>query len=263
MSSVDLDPGRRRAMRAPVRPLRRAVLALALAAIPAVTTAQPSSGWTFEVTPYLWAAGIGGDASLGGLPPVSASRSFSDLLDSLRIGAMGAFEARSGRFGVLLDAFYVRLENAFATPGTALGPIDGRVDQRLLSAAAAWRVHDVGSTVDLLAGVRRTDQRTELEATPGVLPGGARSDSLGWTDAIVGVRARVPFVAGWTAIGYLDAGGAGSSTTWQTIVGAERALGDRWSVKFGYRHLQSDYERGATRFSMTTRGLFAGAGYRF
>lgn len=241
----------------------RTLIGLAIAAMPVVTTAQPVAGWTFEVTPYLWAAGIGGDASLAGLPPVSASSSFRDLLDSLSLGAMGAIEARSGRFGVLADAFYVRLEDSFATPRPAVGPIDGRVDQWLLSAAASWRVHEAAATVDLLAGVRRTDQRLVLEAAPGVLPGATRSASLGWTDAIVGARVRVPLAADWTGMAYVDAGGGSSSTTWQAILGLERRLSDRWAVKVGYRHLGSDYERDAARFSMRTRGAFVGAGYRF
>lgn len=263
MSPIADETRRRRTPRGAAARVRRAALGIAVAAAPALAAAQPSAGWTFEVTPYLWAAGIGGDVILGGLPPVSASRSFSDLLDSLKLGAMGTFEARSGRVGVLLDAFYVRLEQTFATPGPGLGAIDGRVDQRLLSATVTWRVLDAPASVDLLAGVRRSDQRLELEATPGVLPGGARSKDLGWTDAIVGARARVPLDADWTGIAYLDAGGAGSSATWQGILGLERGLSERWRVKVGYRHLWSDYERGANRFSTTTRGAFLGAGYRF
>jgi len=243
--------------------LHRATIGLAFAALPAVTAAQSSPAWTFELTPYLWAAGIGGDASLPGLPPVSVSRSFADILDSLRVGAMAAFEARSGSFGVLLDAFYVRLENAFTTPGPALGSVEGRVDQQLLSAAVSWRVLDAGTRIDLLAGVRRTDQRIALDATPGVLPGGARSESLGWTDGIVGVRAHTSFTADWTGMAYLDVGGSNASTTTQAIVGLERRLSDRWGARFGYRYLRSDYERGASRFTMTTQGVYLGAGYRF
>ncbi len=48
------------------------------AAITAQTLAKLSSGWTFELTPYLWGTGTKDDIQGGGLPRPSVDFAFSD-----------------------------------------------------------------------------------------------------------------------------------------------------------------------------------------
>ena len=71
--------------------LKRAAIRLALLAMlglasPAVAQA---GDWQYELTPYLFAAGMKGDVQSGTLPKVTTDVSFSDILDVLDFGAMG------------------------------------------------------------------------------------------------------------------------------------------------------------------------------
>ena len=56
---------------------------------------EASKNWTFELTPYFWAAELDGDATLRGRTG-PAEASFSDLADKLDIAFMGCLEAWKG-----------------------------------------------------------------------------------------------------------------------------------------------------------------------
>src|SRR5262249_38968961 len=82
--------------------LLRAVL-LALLTASAARDAAPKSadGWTFQVTPYLWLAGIGGSVTAPNGDSASFSAGIGDVLSHLDGGLMLLGEARHGRFGIL------------------------------------------------------------------------------------------------------------------------------------------------------------------
>src|SRR4051794_27569839 len=87
-----------------------AALALALPAAaadpPAGTHAtmesKSSKTWHFEIIPYGWLTGVNGKASAGRFSQ-DFDVSFSDILDNLDIGLMGAVQARSGRWALFAD----------------------------------------------------------------------------------------------------------------------------------------------------------------
>ena len=137
----------------------RAVAAALLLALPAAaaepTAPDPAAdAWEFEAFFYGWGIALNGDLSAG---PVSADIdvSFSEILDDLNLGAMGALEARRGRLVFLVDGLWAALENDVHTgtrtrtlsrlPGDVVvtaGPleVDLKLDQVLLDAKAGWRV---------------------------------------------------------------------------------------------------------------------------
>jgi hypothetical protein len=75
-----------------------AAIGVASGAAQAQATAAPRSGWSFDVTPYIWGAGMDGSVGAGELPTLNVDMSFSDILEHLDAGLMGAFEARKGRW---------------------------------------------------------------------------------------------------------------------------------------------------------------------
>ena len=79
----------------------------------------PSGDWRYEFTPYLWASGMKGDVQAGNLPRTSVDMSFTDILDILDFGIMGAFEARKGRWGLLFDAIYMKVSDPAPKPPTS------------------------------------------------------------------------------------------------------------------------------------------------
>jgi opacity protein-like surface antigen len=225
--------------------------------------AQTSGGWEFEVTPYLWAAGIDGDVQLGRLPKTNVDQSFSDILDQLDIGVMGTFEARKDRWGFLFDAMYIKLSADASTPGPLFDDVEVDVIQQLYQFAGTYRVAEGRSTVDLVGGARYNYVKSEIELDPGILAGRGESRSTDWWDGFVGARVLVPFAGRWSLVGYADIGAGGSDLTWQALAGVNYHFSPAISAKLGYRYLSVDYEESNFLYDMDTSGLYLGVGIRF
>jgi opacity protein-like surface antigen len=261
--AIMVDSGPRRG-RSPFGAARCIAAALAGAA-PLAAHAQGTPGWSFDFTPYLWGARLGGDTSIAGLPtpPAAVEAPFSDIFDHLSAGAMGVFEARHGRWAFIGDAMYIRLEDTFTTDRRTFGDASGKITQQMYAATAAYRVNDAPAAVDVLGGVRYNDIEVGLATTGGLLPPRSADESRGWTDAIVGFRVIAPVARDWSLVGYVDVGGGGSKFTWQAIAGASYAFNDTWAMKFGYRYLKIDYDKDQFLYDMATQGPYIGVGIRF
>lgn len=259
----------------PARVLSVAALTLVLGS-GAQAADDAAAGWQYEVTPYLWASGMTGDVQAGRLPKTSVDMKFSDILEVLDFGLMGAFEARKDRWGVLLDAIYMKVSDSATASRTGPGPIGatatarakGEVEQTMLAAAVAYRVLDDRSPVDLIGGLRYTklDVDAKIDASLFGLTGSVhRSGDKDWVDPYIGVRFQHPFAERWTLVGYADVGGfgAGSDFTWQTALGARYEFSKTVSGQFGYRALSIDYDKGGFLYDMRNEGVYFGVGIRF
>ncbi|HEY7658101.1 MAG TPA: hypothetical protein VH881_14635 [Burkholderiales bacterium] len=267
-------------MKAKKRVLAVTLLAtLALAPAPAqaqTAAAAPGSGWTFDFTPYIWGVAMSGDVQGRTLPTISIDMSFSDILDNLDSGLLGAFEARKGRWGLLFDAIYMKLEGSGTASRTGPGPIgatatanaDLEVAQTMLAAAVAYRVVEGRAPLDVIGGLRYA--KIEADAT---INGSffaqagsvARSAEKNWVDPCIGVRFLQPVAEHWTLVSYLDIGGfgVGSDFTWQALVGANYEHSKTFAAKFGYRYLGVDYDKDGFVYDMGNSGLYLGLGIRF
>lgn len=239
-------------------------------------TAAPGSGWTFDFTPYIWGAGMSGDVQGGALPAIGVDMSFSDILDNLDAGLMGAFEARKGRWGILLDAIYMKLEDSGTASRTGPGPIGAtatasanlELKQTMFAAAVAYRAQEGSAPIDVIGGLRYS--KIEADATingsffaqAGTV---ARSAEKDWVDPYIGVRALYPVANHWTLVSYVDIGGfgVGSDFTWQAVVGANYEFSKTFAAKFGYRYLSVDYDKDGFVYDMANSGLYLGLGIRF
>lgn len=257
--------------------MKRAIVAVLLAsagAAPVFAQSKPD-GWSFEVTPYLFAAGLDGTASVRGVT-ADIDMSFSDIADRLDSGFMALAEARKGAWVFAFDAIYIKLSDEAAE--TWNGPLGNTntatlnigATQYVYQLLAGYRVYDQRAGVDLLGGLRytRLDLSADLAVATGapLLPDGSRSATRreDWTDVVAGVRVIFPFTERWSAVGYLDYGLAGDADkTYQAYAGVNWRLGKSISAKFGYRYLYQDYTNDDFRWDMTTEGLFLGLGVGF
>lgn len=240
-----------------------------IAAVPALAQEEPyPDGWQFEATPYFWAAGLSGWTRVGTqMPTGNVNASFSDVWQNLSAGAMGSFEARKGRWGLIFDAVYVRLSKT-SDPllGGALGTVRLQMTNEIFQGAAAYRVLDSPVTpVDVLAGVRYTYIDQDLSfSESGLLPSGARrSGRTSWTDGIVGIRAAYALSDKWSFVGYADAGAGGTKYSWQVIASANYAISKTFNAKAGYRIISMNYEQPQFLYDMKISGIFIGLGIRF
>ena len=242
----------------------------------AQSSGEQAARWQFELTPYFWAAGMKGDVQAGNLPKTSANIDFSDIWDNLDFGAMGAFEARKGRWGLLFDAIYMKISTSATSSRTGPGPIgatataaaDLKLEQTLLAAAVAYRVSDGPTATDVIGGARysKIDAAANINASLfGQTGVAARSGDKDWVDPYIGVRVQHRVADRWTVVGYVDVGGfgVGSDLTWQALAGVNYDFSKTVSGKLGYRYLDVDYDKGGFLYDMANSGLYLGVGIRF
>jgi hypothetical protein len=74
------------------------------------------SDWEFEVTPYLWAAGLDGNVGIRDRT-ADVDVSFRKLLKHLDGAIMVTGEARHGPWGFGIDLIYVNVSDQSGTPG--------------------------------------------------------------------------------------------------------------------------------------------------
>jgi hypothetical protein len=238
---------------------------LACAAVPAIagSPAGASDGWRFEVTPYLWGAGLKGDVGLGRLPAQGVEASFSDITSMLDAAGMLMVEGRRDRWGFVVDAIYIDLSDSTATPGQGYGDAEVGLTQQMYTAAATWRVRDGKAPVDLVFGTRYNDLALDLELTSGIAQGRGRDGGVDWWDGLVGARVGWGFADHWVLAGYGEISGGGAKISWQAIAGVDWNFSGHLSGRFGYRYMSLDYDSGGVLYDMDMAGPYAGLGIRF
>jgi hypothetical protein len=211
----------------------------------AAPVAAQDSGWSFALSPYLWAPGI--DASVEtAWGTVSVDKSSGDVLSDLDLGFMGVFEARNGRWGLIADLFYAKLSQSRATPlGLLFSRARLETEAKELSGYAAYRViADDAASLDLMAGFRVSSLDVDLSLSPGLLAGRSSGVSETWVDPVIGGRGRVAIGDRWFATAFADVGGFGgdSDLTWQAFASLGYQFDARWSVQGGWRYFLTEKE---------------------
>jgi hypothetical protein len=192
--------------------------------------------------------------------PVSAS--FSDIFERLNFGFMGAFDARKGHFGLLLDTVYTNLSAKNTIGSTS---ILARSDNKLffIDPEAYFRFvrHPRGS-VDALAGFGYWHSGNTLTITP---PAVKFQKSKDWVEPILGARFRLNLSRGLFATFKGDAGGfgAGSQISYQIFAGGGVELKNKYALLAGYRRIYVDLGSNGLLHNYTMDGLALGFGIKF
>jgi opacity protein-like surface antigen len=257
------------------RSCHAAVFGIVLAGL-TVAPARAEDAWQFEITPYVFGAGLRGTTGVG---PVTADvdSSFGDILKHFDSGFMAAAEARKGPWAFAFDGVYFRLKDqatrSWQGPGgigSATGELDATVTQLVYQLAVAYRLEDDSTKFDVIGAGRYTRLDTDLDlvtTTGPPLPGGTRSasGSADWWDPVVGARVLIPFAEHWTFMAYGDVGGfgVGSKITYQAIAGANWEFAKSLTAKFGYRYMYQKYDKNNFLWDMAAHGFYAGLGIAF
>jgi len=245
-----------------------ALLLLGATSAVAQQAPTPQDAWDFIVTPYLWGAGESGTARIGSvIPEQNVDASFSDVWSNLDLGAMGLFEARKDRWGILADVFYVQLSKT-SQPllDGALGSAQLKTDNTLAEVAGAYRAWQGESAwLDVLAGLRYLDLSANITLfSSKLLPQGRQdSGSADWVDGFIGVRARQSFAEKWSLLAYLDIGTGGSKYSYQAIAGIGWSASKTIGIELGYRLLAEDYDTSRLLYDIRTAGPYLGVAITF
>ena len=272
-----------------VMPAAVAVL-LAAGAMSSVQAQQPislgqqeanSSGWTFNIAPYVWMPRLNLTnefnlpPALGGTVSSSTSAGFGDLLSHLNFALMVAADARYERFSLLTDFIYMNVGGTASQVksvnflGQAPTPISTSVQTSvgLNFNAKIWTLAG-GYTLlkgdwgnfDVIAGFRYLGIPVGLDFSLALALTGPRgngatfggngsvSGSTNLWNGIGGFRGRIHF-GGNTALFipyYFDAGAGGSRLTWQIASGLGYHTG--WTdLSLTWRYLSFEQNSGFLR----------------
>ncbi len=239
--------------------------AAALALLLAVPGGARAQEWQFGASSYLWLAGMSGKLKAGPASGAEFDVSFGEIFKNLTFlppPVMLSAEARNGRFAIVTDFIFMKVEQDLDTRGVLFGGGDVSMSSLEWSVAGYYRLLDgERAKIDLGGGFRLWNIRTKAKLDPGQLPGRTATLDELFVDPILSVRALFPFAQGWSATVAGDIGGFGISSklTWQAL-GTVNYQVTSWSeLRLGYRYLAVD----RSKIDMALHGPIVGASFRF
>lgn len=221
-----------------------------------------TNDWSFQITPYLWVAGVEIDASLPDQGGSGAER-FDTRISA---GAMVSAQARYRSAGLFLDSAWLRLHTDAVHPGPAYDSLSLRSDFIHSTAALTYQLPLEGRLqAELLAGARLWYVANEFEAGAGILPGFNADTDKTWVDPMVGASLQYDLGKGWAATvkGLVGGFGASADLAGEAFAGVLWRFSDHWSATLGYRYLREEYDRDNYEFTLDAQGFLLGLGVRF
>lgn len=253
------------------------LLAATCLAVPICSTAQ-ADDWIVLVSPYVWAASMKGNVSVGGVKG-EVDKPFSEIFDHLDSVFMGNIEVTDRNLGFYVDGVHAQTSESHTVSAQN---VDATITQTSIAFGAFYRVyeHALGGlnifgdprtfTVDPSLGGRWTKLKAKVEVDSLNVRG---RKSASWTDPLVGLRVAGDVTERWTLLAQTDF--SAQDTTSKKTLSAQAFLGYRsfifdnpTIVRVGYRILHQDYEtRDFTgnrfKYDMTQRGPVIGFTMRF
>jgi len=245
---------------------------------PPAAPAGPASPWGFNLSTYLWLAGVNGDFSAGPRGR-SIDASFIDIANKssrVPLGFMGRLEAHYEHFGFYVDGNYMDLQfkpvaQRFGDGlNTELGVMDYGFTYRVFGPTAAqmqdWRDKKSPNRLDVYVGARTFWLENSASASgPLGLTNPGFTSSKSFTSPVIGGRFAVDFTANWFAMADANFGGFGAQNVDFTgslmgVLGYKTSFfGVPASVEAGYKALRYNVGHGgAVSANATLNGPFIG-----
>ena len=228
-------------------------------------------GWQHSVDIYVWGAAVGGETNSG----TGVDVSFGDLLDNLEFSAMGAYQARKGKWSVMADVIYLDVSNTVRVDlGGELINVPVEVDTDLTS----WVVHAGGaynfyegekdSMAGLTFGARFLDMSTDIlvafeSRIPELDPEIPISASEGLLDFFAGFHGVVPLGERWYLPWAANIGTGDSDISWAALAGVGYRASHLWNVVLTYRHQAWNFDNTVIIDDLEFSGPMLGAVFHF
>lgn len=229
--------------------------------------ARAQTAWEFQVTPYVWFAGLDGDlGAVPGFPAQSVSLSFGDIWDDLDYAGFLYASARHGPWVIYFDGSIVQATSSETVNGPNVERVE--VESRTSNVALAFGRTVAASDrhrVDAYLGFRAwwLDNEFTVDTTSA---GRVRADSdADWVDPLVGVAGSYALDGPWTLFGRAEVGGfgVGADVEWGLLAGASYAFNDWFALSGGWRYLSVDYDDEGIVYDVDQSGPVLGATFRF
>lgn len=245
---------------------------MVLGLFPAAAIADQAGGdWQHSVDIYVWGAAVGGETNSG----TGVDVSFGDLLDNLEFSAMGAYQARKGKWSVAVDVIYLDVSN---TEKLELGgnfiTVPAEVDIGLTS----WVVHaggaynfyegDGGAMAGLTFGARYLDMSIDIlvafeSRIPGLDPRIPINASEGVLDVFAGLHGVIALGERWYLPWAANVGTGDSDISWAALAGVGYRASSRWNAVLTYRHQAWKFDNTVIIDNLEFSGPMLGAVFHF
>jgi outer membrane protein OmpA-like peptidoglycan-associated protein len=241
--------------------LASATAAMLIASTAATTAQAAEKEWEFEVTPYLWGAGIDADAVVNG-QPVRVDASFSDILDVMEFGGGLLMRAERNHWVLWTQFDYIATSTDKLDNPPENGSLD--VDTTMVTAGFGRNFESSNGrrSVDVLLGARYLSLENTLQfATLGTF-----SRDRSYTDPVIIVRPSFQLSERWRFNPTFSFGSGGDSeTTYELQPQIQFQMSEHAALRFGYRKLYYEIENISTgnSFDGSFQGPFIGIGMTF
>jgi hypothetical protein len=226
---------------------------------PVLSAQAAEDKWKFEITPYLWAAGIEGDVTVNG-QTTDVDVSFSDMLDATN--AVFAFlgVAQYGRLVLWAQVDFLSQDTDEQDDPPANARLELDTTMTTLAVGYQFDGWSKGQTVDVLIGARQL----ALDATLTVNGVGSFRKDTDINDTVLVVRPSFPLSDRWRFNPTLSYGSGDSESTYELQPQFQYQISKNWATRLGYRRLAYDIELDSgNKFDVTFSGLIIGFGGTF
>jgi len=240
-------------------------VALAMGLAAGAVQGQTTEGWSFEVTPLVWYAGLEGDLKVAGRS-ADFEKDASDLLDAAEFGGSVRLGAAYDRFviGALVDYFSLSTDELDEEDQPKGGTVDSKM--LLTEALVGYRLDgwSDGQSFVLGLGVRNLNLETDLESNRGA----TFSDERDITDLMFYVLPSVPLfpsrIDGLRFNPVMGIGAGDSDLAYELFPHLQYEVTDLLAIRFGYRRVGWRFEgAGDNEFNADLAGLILGAGIKY
>ena len=204
---------------------------------------QSAGEWQHSMEIYVWGASVGGRTNSG----TDVDVPFDDLIDNLEFSAMGAYQARKGKWAVMADIIYLDVASTESLELGNLVKVPAEVDAGLTSwvvhAGGAYNFYEGhgGTMAGVTFGARYLDMSTDILVTlEGPISGLDReipiSGSDGVLDITAGLHGAVTFGERWFLPWAANIGTGDSDISWMAHAGIGYRPSPSWNAMLTYRH---------------------------
>ncbi len=252
-----------------VRYLAALLVCLALLVPSVAGAAEPKDhdGWNYRFDVYLWGANLTANLPGQDNSPVP----FYKLLNDLKMGFMGNFDARKDKWVFNVDTIYLDVGDKASDSITLpeLGPVTlrakGDLKGLVMTPTVGYSVVDTEKArVDIVGGVRYLDLSLKARLTANDLDLLNGKESRSDWDALVGARAEFFLNDKWYMPMYGDIGTGDSDLTWQLGLGIGYRF-NKVNVTLAYRYLKYEFDNSSDAIldNMTMKGPALGVSFYF
>jgi hypothetical protein len=220
-----------------------------LSGLPAFAQNAPDGQWHFLAQPYAMFPNMKGETGIADLPAVPVDEDPQDIFDHLQMGAMLYLEARNDQWTFSSDLLYMDL-GADIGGGDPPTLVNGEVDVSQVGwELAAMRRLTPWFELGLGLTYNQVDVDTDLTFNLPIVGPTDRSGGLeeNWIDPTIVMRGTWPLNDKWFVQARANVGGfgVGSDLMWQVMADVGYRPSEKWSLSFGYRVIDIDYENGS------------------